>query len=395
MKRCDILSAIGIIAEFNPLHTGHKLLIENAKKHGTVVCVISSNFVQRGDTAILEKRTRAKAALLCGADLVVELPVSYSMSTAQNFALGGVSILDALGCESLIFGSECGDIDTLKAASQILDSQAFSEKLTEELQKGVTFAAARQRAAELSGVQEGILAGANNNLAIEYMTACAKIGSKMQFETIERKGAKHDSREENSQFVSASLLREKLLSGEMQFCKKYLPPETYGLFDTEGLSDIKNIENLILGVLRTKTLEELASLPDLSEGLENKLFSSIRLATDLDKLYNTIKVKRYTHARVRRLVLSAFLGIDSSLFMKAPPYIRVLGFNKNGEQLLRRQAATSKIPVVMRALEIQNLSNVAQSTFALECRSTDLYVLSQKKPLGCGLEYTANLIKKE
>ncbi|MBE6787055.1 MAG: nucleotidyltransferase family protein, partial [Ruminococcaceae bacterium] len=160
------MEVLGIIAEFNPLHNGHKYLINEAKKYGAVVCAISGNFVQRGDTAIYEKSLRAKAALLCGADLVVELPVCYSMSTAQNFALGGVSMLDSIGCDSIIFGSECGDIQKLYKTCDILESENFKEKLKIHLQNGVTFAAARQKAAEECGAPQNILDSANNNLGI-------------------------------------------------------------------------------------------------------------------------------------------------------------------------------------------------------------------------------------
>ena len=177
MQRSDILEVLGIIAEFNPLHNGHKYLINEAKKYGKVVCVISGNFVQRGDTAVYDKSIRAKAALICGADLALELPVCYSMSTTQNFALGGVSILSSLGCDTLMFGSECGDIESLVKTANILKSAQFKEKLPEYLQDGITFAKARQLAAEECGAPKNILNGANNNLAVEYITAANNINA--------------------------------------------------------------------------------------------------------------------------------------------------------------------------------------------------------------------------
>lgn len=385
------MSTIGIIAEFNPLHNGHKFLIEKAKELGTVVCAISGNFVQRGDTALVEKRVRAKMALECGADLVVELPVCYSMSTAQNFALGAVSILAEMGCDTIIFGSECGDIEKLKQAANILNTNEFSENLKEFLKTGVTFAAARQQAAEKCGLEGDILNGANNNLAIEYIIAALKLNKTFNFKTVERKGALHDSKDTHKDFVSASLLREKLLDGDKDFCKKYMPLELLNL--CENLSDIKKIENLILGVLRTKTIEELRDLPDISEGLENKLYNAIKTSTTLEELYSNIKVKRYTLARVRRLVLSAFLGLNNKFFMKEPLYVRILGFNKKGEELLRLQR--SSLPIIMKATEVENLSKNAKEIFEMECRATDLYSLALEKPLPCGIEYTANLIKVE
>lgn len=392
-KRSDKLFLSGIIAEFNPLHTGHKFLIDAAKKDGAVVCVISGNFVQRGDTAIAEKRIRTQMALNSGADLVLELPVYYSCSTAQNFAFGGVSILDAIGCDRLVFGSECGDTEILNKASEILNSQEFSQNLKQNLRNGVTFAAAREQTAISCGLQNNVLNKPNNNLAIEYIGAIKQINSKMSYETVKRIGTGHDSNEITENFVSASLLREKLIAGDYGFCQKYIDEDDLKLLKRGNLSSIKNIENTILGILRTKSITDLSALPDLSEGVENKLFSAIKVATSLEELYNELKVKRYTHARIRRLVISAVLGADSSLFMKKPPYIRVLGFNKIGEEIIKNCAYKSKIPVIMRAKEIENLGKESQKVFSLECTATDLYALSLNKPLECGLEYKSKLVK--
>lgn len=393
LKRSDNLSTIGVIAEFNPLHKGHEYLLKEARKQGPVVCVISSNFVQRGDTAIAEKRLRTKFALQCGADLVLELPVLWSMSTAQNFALGSVSALGFAGCDKIIFGSECGNIETLEKTAQILSSAEFSDNLAEQLKTGVTFAAAREKAALLCGA-ENILSGANNILGIEYITAAKNLGFDIEFETLKRIGAAHDSLDE-AEFVSASLLRKKLLSGEFNFCKKYIPEKVIEMLNDDNLSDIRLLETAILATLRTRSIVELSKLPDISEGVENKLFSAIRLATDLDGLYNEIKVKRYTLARIRRLVLSAFIGSDNSFFMKPLPYLRVLGFTKEGQTLLKNISKTCPVPVITKVSEIANLEPSIQKVFETECKATDLFCLSLKKPQPCGLEYTAKIIKTE
>lgn len=387
------MSFIGIIAEFNPLHTGHKFLIDEAKKHGKVVCVISGNFVQRGDTAIFEKTTRTEMALRAGADLVIELPVCYSMSTAQSFALGGVAILESIGCDTLIFGSECGDISVLEQTADILSSKDFLEKLPTYLDQGITFAKARQLAAEECGAKANVLDNANNNLGIEYILAAKALKSNLRFKTVTRKGAKHDSDELDNDFISASLVREKIKNGDIKDIAKYLPNEIESLYKTANYSDIGLIENAILSLLRTKTANELSRLPDLSEGIENKLLKSIKTATSLEMLYNDIKVKRYTLARIRRLVLSAFLGIDKRKFSKIPPYLRVLGFNKTGEEIIKQNTKASSIPVCLRQSDIENLSETAKYVFEIENRATDLYALSLKQPLGCGIEYTRKITK--
>ena len=381
------MATVGIIAEFNPLHTGHEYLLARAKELGDVVCVISSNFVQRGDTAIAPKEIRAKAALLKGADLVAELPVFWSMSTAQNFALGGVSSLVNLGCDTLVFGSEEGEIKPLLEIADILLSDDFPLVLNRYLKDGITFASARQKACEKLGCKTGILDKPNNNLGIEYIVAAKKLGANLEFKTVKRQGADHDSAEEK-EFVSASLLREKLLSGDRDFCQKYMSADVLDLFSPDNLSDIKNIETSILAVLRTKTLEDLKKLPDISEGVENKLFSAIKVATDLNSLYNEIKVKRYPMARIRRLVLTAFLGLDNSFFMKEVPFVRVLGFNKTGEDVLKKATKTSKVPIVTKVSSIKDTA-----LFGAENLSADLYALSLKKPLESGKNYTLKLIK--
>ena len=395
MRRSEILSVTGIIAEFNPLHTGHALLLERAKERGTVVAVMSGNFVQRGDLAIAEKRVRARAALLSGADLVLELPVAYSMSTAQNFALGGVSALNAVGCDSLIFGSESGDITELAAACEILNTKEFSERLNIHLSTGMTFAAARENAACDLGLKKGVLSGANNNLAVEYMCAAKNIGAYFEFVTLKRQGAGHDSPEVSGGYASASNIRERLLSGDYDFCRSYISESVFSLLQPSNIADIRRIEKAVLAVLRTRTLNELKSLPDISEGIENKLFSAIRVATSLDDLYNRVKVKRYTLARIRRLALSALIGLDSTFFMKQPPYIRVLGFNERGMTLLKERSGNSAIPVVTRVSEIKKLSEPALKLFETECRATDLFALALPTPAPCGLEYTSKIIKTE
>ena len=384
----------GIIAEFNPLHKGHEYLLKKAGERGPVVCVLSGNFVQRGETAIAEKRVRTKAALLCGADLVLELPVLWSMSTAQNFALGGVSALGYAGCDGILFGSENGNIEDLKKASEILESKEYLEILDKEISSGVTFAAARQLSAEKCGLEKGMLDGANNNLGIEYITAAKKLGLHLEFDTIARLGSGHDSKEESG-FVSASFIREKIKGNQIENLKKYMPEKAAELFSENNISHTENIERLILGTLRTKTLEDLKKLPDISEGIENKLFDNIRLAGSLEELYNGIKVKRYTLARIRRLVLSAFLGADNTFFMKPLPYVRVLGFNKTGQELLASRLAKSPVPVITKTRDINNLDALSKKVFDTECKATDLFGLSLNNPFECGLEYTSKIITLE
>lgn len=388
------MSTVGIIAEFNPLHTGHKRIIDYAKTLGdTVVCAISGNFVQRGDAAIISKQLRAKFALLCGADIVAELPVLWSMSTAQNFALGSVWQLYNLGCDKIVFGSECGNIEALKNAADILNSDGFFEKVTQKAKSGITFAVAREQVASQFGVDFTLLRGANNNLGIEYISAAKKLNLPIEFHTIKRLGAGHDSGEIDDGFVSSSFIRTELLKDNIGYTERFMPREVRGIINTENIADIKRLENAVLYSLRTKTAQQLKTLPDISEGLENKIYFSARVATSLDELYNMIKTKRYTLARIRRLVLSAFLEFDNTFFMRTPPYVRVLGFSERGMSHLKKPQGI--IPIITRAMQIKLLDDEAQRVFETECRATDIYNLCLGNPLECGAEQRMKLLKKE
>lgn len=388
------MSAVGIIAEFNPLHTGHKRLIDAARTYGDeVVCLISGNFVQRGDVAVLSKSQRAKFALLCGADVVAEMPVLWSMSTAQNFALAGVWQLYNLGCEKIIFGSECGDINLLKNAADVICSDNFFTLATQKAKSGVTFAAAREAAATELGVDFKLLRNPNDNLGIEYIIAAKKLNLPIEFYCIKRLGAAHDSNEVDVEHVSSSLIRTELKNGNIDYAEKFMPPEIRGIITTKDVADISRLENAVLYSLRAKTPEQLKNIPDMSEGLENKIYSSSRVATNLEELYNTIKSKRYTLARIRRLVLSAFLDFDNRFFMTTPPYVRVLGFSKTGLEHVKKPQGL--IPVIIRASQIKEADAAAQAVFTTECRATDIYALAVNKPLECGCEQKFKLLKAE
>ncbi|MBO5020801.1 MAG: nucleotidyltransferase family protein [Clostridia bacterium] len=387
------MAIIGIIAEFNPLHAGHKRLSDSVKQpDNTIICALSGNFVQRGDVSILSKQKRAEQALKCGVDIVSEIPVLWSMSTAQNFALAGVWQLYNLNCEKIVFGSECGDIQKLLTAADILLSDDFSSLVCESIKSGITFAAARQQAAEALGIDSTLLSSPNDNLGIEYIIAAKKLNLPMKFDCIKRMGASHDSNCADTSFVSSSFLRQKILDGNIGYAERFMPILLRGMINEENTADIARIEKAILGILRLKSQDELKNLPDISEGIENKLYFSIRVASSLEELSSMIKTKRYTLARVRRLILSAALGFDNEFFMTTPPYTRLLGFSKHGESVLKNIASIT--PVVTKASQIKQLENeAANKVFAAESRATDLYNLSFKTPRECGEEFKAKLLK--
>lgn len=386
------MSVCGVIAEFNPMHNGHKALLREAHNSADAVfCVISGNFVQRGDTAVIPKIKRAEIALKCGADLVAELPVIWSMSTAQSFALGGVSQLMALGCNEIMFGSECGDIAELMYAAELLEKNEFNDELGIQLKRGISFAAAREAAAERLGLGSGVLSRPNDTLGIEYILAAKRLGFQGDFKCFKRIGAQHNSNELNPLAVSSSMIRERLKNGDIGFAERFMPSEARGSIRQDAISDISRLDTAIIATLRAMPKEAFSNLPDISEGIENRLYLSIRSATSFDELCMAVKSKRYSLARIRRLVLSAFLGLDSSFFGKRPPYVRLLGANSLGLEYL----VQTDIPSVGRAVDIKRLGAEATAVFNAECRATDLYSLSFSSPQPCGVEYKTKFLKME
>lgn len=393
------MSIYAIVAEYNPFHNGHAYQIQKNKQTGDiVVAVMSGSFVQRGESAIFPKRVRARAALLSGADLVIELPCAYAASSAEGFARGAVGIINALGCaDYLSFGSECGDIAVLTAAAELLLSDAAQSAIREHLERGVSYPAARAAAVQKIGGEalSAVLGAPNNLLAVEYIKALLQSCSSVQPMTVRRQGAGHDAELPDGEFLSASALRSLLKAGKD--ISPFVPQSAMQVYKDavergEGPADYKKLETAVLAHLRKCTPSDFTLLPDVSEGIENRLLQAVRTASDLESLYDLAKTKRYTHSRIRRLVLASFLGLTESLRDMPPPYIRVLGFNAAGREALKIMGKTASLPIVATVGDIKKLGADAQRMFALECRATDLFALTQPKIGDCGTEMTDFLI---
>ena len=362
----------GIIAEYNPFHNGHALLIEKARQAGAthIVAVMSGNFVQRGEPALFHHHVRARAALSARADLVLQLPVPYAVSGARSFARAGVEILDAFGCDWLVFGSECGNADIIVKAADAVYSDEIKPLIADELKKGISFASARENALRaINAEYADTIKSPNNILGVEYAAAIRHIGSRMKPVTFMREGAAHDSAKADEDIASASLIRSKILGGEDW--NRYVPDAS--VYDGCETANINKIERAVLCKMRTVSRAELASVPDVSEGIENRILSAARQAKSLEELYALAKTKRYSHARIRRIILNCFLGITAEELDTPVPYIRVTGFNSNGAELLR--SGKSRLPVITKAADISSLGDAAQRIFAAECRAGDIYAL--------------------
>lgn len=383
------MKIIGIVAEYNPFHTGHAWHIQETRRQfreeTAVVAVMSGNWVQRGECAITDKWTRTEMALAGGVDLVLDLPTVWATASAEGFARGAIALLAATGVvDVLSFGSECGEIPPLRALARCLNSLDFPQALRRELGPKKSFAQCRRQAAShlLGEDTAALLDLPNNNLGVEYLRF---LPPDMEAVTIPRRGAGHDSPAEGDGFPSASLLRQKLRAGEVTGVSPFLPLPWKG-----EAADMKHLERALVARLRSMTLAEAEALPDSGDGLAARLLYAARQTASLEELYALTKTRTYAHARVRRLALYALLGLREADRPAAPPYIRVLGFNRRGQDVLREMNRRAALPFSVKPAHIPRFSPEAQALFALEERFTDLYSLCFPTPRPGGLEWTTN-----
>ena len=356
------MKTIGIIAEYNPFHKGHeaqlRLLRERFGPDCAIVVALGGCFTQRGEAALFTKYARAEAAVRCGADLILELPLPWAASSAEGFARGGVGVLHALGCvDALAFGSECADLGKLAKIADLTAEKEYDARLREALAGGVGYAAARQKALEaLAGEALPELTARNDILGVEYLRALKAQGSSMAPLPLPRFG----------EFPTASALR-----GMADFLP-HLPEAAAEVFRRETeigrRADPARLDGAVLARLRSMTEAELAALPGASEGLENRLKKAALAAGTVEELVTLATTKRYPAARIRRMALAALLGIPAGLEKGLPPCLRVLGLNERGARLLHD--ASPYLPVVTKSAAGKG------DIFALEARATGIYALA-------------------
>ena len=392
------MKTTGIVAEYNPFHNGHKALVDRCRENGAthIVAAMSGNFVQRGSVAIMDKRARAAAAIKGGVDLVVELPVPFAVATAEVFARGGVSVLAGLGCvDALSFGAECEDLSLLQSAAKAVTDPKVDELIKTELSGGVSYPTARAYAVRTVYGPDiaDVLEGPNNILAVEYLKELERRGNPMAVEPMKRVGTGHDGLTATDEFASASMLRILLERGDER-AFDFMPATTEVEFKRMvgvGRAPVKVEESERAILSRLRMPEEILQAPDVSEGLENRLYNAIQSATSLEELYDIVKTKRYTHSRIRRIVTALYLGIRPE-DREAVPYLRVLGFNDRGLEILKAAKETATLPVITKPAAIAGLDEKARHTFELECRATNLYNLATPRILPCGTEYSDEIV---
>jgi len=382
------MKVLGIIAEYNPFHNGHLYHLRESKKiigADFVIAVMSGNFVQRGEPALINKWERAKSAVENGIDLVIELPVAFACNHSENFARGAVEILNSLGCVTHIsFGSEEGSINQLKliANALVLENDVFKEVLKTNLEAGCSFAKAREMAIN-SATGENfseIIKGSNNILAIEYLKQLILTESKMIPVTLKRNGPSYNETIAYENFASATHIRDILRSkGD---ASSYVPVITMDLIKKqENLLYLDNFYQIIFSKLFQLKKNELREIYSISEGLENRIKKQIRTSDNIPKLIEKVISKRYTETRIKRVLIHSLLGLDknkfNSIINNKINYCRVLGFNSNGAKLLRiiKSKEMNLLPVITNMnKEVDDYSNL-QELINLDVLASDLYNL--------------------
>ena len=369
---------VGIICEYNPFHNGHARQLRAVREQGGVcVCLMSGNYVQRGEPAIFDKWTRAKAAALCGADLVLELPVTYALRSAEGFAAGGVEILDRMGCiDGLCFGSETDDINIIMSTAKALDTPEFSQKLKKELKSGVSFPTARQLALEAMGEDGSVLETPNAILAVEYCKALLRRNSAIQPLLIHREGDYHGGTDPDA--PSASFLRTQT------DWHGYVPEDALACFAGVPRHSVAAGQRAWLARLRSMEEAEFERLPFGSEGLWRKVLYACRTEPTLEAIVQAAKSKRYTRTRLMRLLLCACLGITEETLMQPAPYVRVLAVNGRGQRVLRQAKQGGELPLLHTGQRAPDcayaaLERRAADLFPLFCETEEFYVNLERK----------------
>ncbi len=386
----------GIICEYNPFHNGHCYHIKKTRENGAthIVAVMSGNYVQRGDVAIIDKFERAKAAVKSGADLVIELPVAYSLSSAEVFARGAMYILNAMGCvDEVSFGSESGDINKILSAVQASIACSQSPELKTLLDSGLSYPSAMNMLAEKNfGKQVGdVFQWPNNLLAIEYIKTISYLNSKITPFTVTRKNAGHDQPNVICNFASASFIRQNVRENAYS---DLMPKVMFDILADAvaggRIAQFSNLEKAIMYRMRMMTPALIRDVPDVGQGLEHRIYEA-RTASTVQEMMEMIKTKRYTMSRIRRILVNALLGITKDDLTTPPVYGRILAVNERGTDILSVAKGKSRIPLATSLSKLGEINAVTRRAAELESLSTDIYSIAMEKVQPVGTDYRAKI----
>lgn len=414
------MKILGIIAEYNPFHFGHKYHLEKSMKETGAdfsIAIISGSFMQRGEPSFIDKWTKAKMAIENGIDLVIELPFIYSVQSAEYFAYGGIKLMDSLRVVDYVsFGSEIGDINELSYIANILNQEPkpYLESLKHNLSKGLSFSVSRSNALEdylYSKYLENkkdykeILKQSNNILGIEYLKALSKIDSNITPITIKRSGSGYKDVSLSQGFASATAIRKLIKEKGLSSVKSLIPIETYRVLEEylEQYNDfnyLTSYEDILIYLIRTTSPEKIKTLLNIEQGLENRLIEKGFKFNSIEKIIDEIVTKRYPRTRIQRMLIHLLHGLYLNNFSYLqslyPSYIRVLGTNKNGFIILNKMKEKSSIPIITKFANYKSLKDKSvEEIISYDKKSTDIFFLGLKssKTLSNMDYYTSPYIK--
>ncbi len=397
------MKVLGIIAEYNPFHYGHLFHLKQSirlSKADYTIAVMSGQFTQRGEAAIVDKWVRARAAVACGIDLVLELPTVYAVQTAELFARGSIQLLNHTGLTTHVsFGSETGELAPLQTIADILtvEDEEYKSLLKAYLAKGLSFPDARQRAVidynpDISeSAIKTALSKSNSILAVEYLKAIKSSNSNITPLTLPRIRTSYSSTKIKKGITSATSIRKEITeNGLSSRVNEAVPTSVFHMLAdsfVNGMGPVDNnsFEDFILGTLRRSSLDEIASWMDVSEGLENRIKECAQEAANLEEFLSLVKTRRYVHTRLQRILIHGLLNLTTKNFQDmddviGPKYLRILAFSKNAMLLMKRLKETAQVPVLTKTAHIKRYDSSVQRMFAYDSLATDLYSLALKNP---------------
>ena len=381
------MSTFGIVCEFNPLHNGHKRLIDEARRLGadSIVCVMSGNAVQRGELAVTDKYTRAKAAVLVGADLVLELPYPWCASSAEYFSTAGIEILSHF-CDSVIFGSECGDINLLRRAAEAASSEAFKAEFDKKTEQGEGAAKAYFSLLER---YTGVSLSSNDLLGIEYIRTAMEKRFNIKFYTVKREGAGYnESTLSIGQNPSATAIRRAWREGTD--VDSYLPKEAAEVFAGAERTDSEIISRAVMMYFRLADAKNFDNIAEAEGGIANRIVSAAKSADSPNSFFDMLRTKRYTDAKLRRSMLFCMTGVTKELLKQSPEYITLLGASDKGRELLSKARKDESINIVTKPADAPRESEQFRAGEKLEC----IFTLSYGNSTDVGESYRKNAFIK-
>ena len=404
---------LGIVAEYNPFHNGHLHHLEKSKKDtgsDYTVAIMSGNFTQRGNTSLIDKWSKAKAAISSGVDLVIELPVLYSTSSAENFAEGAVKILDSLSVVDYIsFGAETANVEILDKCADVLyhEPKKYKTLLAHELSKGISYPKARENALMmyLNDIRKfaNVLSSPNNILGIEYLKALKKLKSNIEPYCIPRHEVDYNDIHHTDSTASSTGIRNMIKNNGFNSLSSLMPSSSHSILMQNIkaghiVPDISVFEKQIIYNLRKMTTSEIANLPDVSEGLEFAINNAANSCNSLNDFFTTIKSKRYTSTRLQRILVYALLGItkkDMALSKRTLPYIRVLGLNKKGKFLISEIVnANPKLEIItsVKRFMDNNSNKNFQTMLDKDIFATNVFTLGYDDDSLGNLDFTQKIV---